>query len=106
MGQEIATNRDIMEHFFYSTGDPLHAKPGMFLKFVMEISENVYNEKDRSKNCRDYPNENFASYFDCEEHHVREICRSFGVAPIWLFKDMKKVTRKPMYSPGFSFYQV
>ena len=102
IGREISTNRDITEHFFYSTGDSVKARPGLFSKFVMEISTNVYNEQDTSKNCRNYPNENFVSYFDCEEHFVQEICLTSGVAPIWLFKDFKKVTRDPIYSPGIS----
>ena len=99
----MATNRDITEHFFYSTGDFMTARHGLIIKFVMEISENVYNEHDKSKNCQNYPNKNFASYFDCEEHFMQEICKSFGVAPIWLFDDLKKVTRDPVYSPGISF---
>ena len=102
IGQEINTNRDITEHFFYSTGDSMKASSGMIIKFVMEISENIYNEQDKSKNCQNYPNENFASYFDCEEHFVQQICQSYGVAPIWLFGDLKKVTRDPVHSPGIS----
>ena len=102
IGQEMNTNRDITEHFFYSTGDSMKARSGMETKFVMEISENIYNEQDKSKNCQNYPNENFASYFDCEEHFVQEICKSYGVAPIWLFGDLKNVTRDPVHSPGIS----
>merc|ERR550532_2611286 len=93
------TNRDITEHFFYSTGDSMKARSGVVTKFVMEISENIYNEQDKSKNCKNYPNENFASYFDCEEHFVQQTCQSFGVAPIWLFEDLKNVTRDPVHSP-------
>ena len=52
----MATNRDITEHFFYSTGDSMKTRSGTIHKFVMEISENVYNEQDKSKNCRNYPN--------------------------------------------------
>ena len=100
IGHEIATNRDITEHFFYFTGDTLKARPGMSIKYVMEISANVYNEQDKSKNCRNYPDENFASYFDCEEHFVQQICKTYGVAPIWLYKDFKNVTKDPVYSPG------
>ena len=101
------TNRDITEHFFYSTGDSMKAKSGMIIKFVMEISENIYNEQDKSKNCQNYPNENFASYFDCEEHFVQQTCQSYGVAPIWLFEDLKNVTRDPVHSPGiFSQYDI
>ena len=80
----------------------MKARPGMFSKFVMEISANVYNEQDTSKNCRNYPDENFASYFDCEEHFVQKKCSSYGLAPIWMFKDLKKVTRDPIYGPGIS----
>ena len=81
----------------------MKAESGMLNKYVMEISENIYNELDESKNCRNYPDEQFASYFECEEHFMQEICLGYGVAPIWLFGDLKKVTRDPVYSPGISF---
>ena len=78
----------------------MKATPGMKVKYVMEISENIYNEHDISKNCRNYPNSDFASYFDCEEHFLQEVCKKYGVAPIWLYKDFKNVTKDPVYSPG------
>ena len=78
----------------------MKATPGMKVKYVMEISENVYNEHDMSKNCQNYPNRDFASYFDCEEHFLQEVCKKYGVAPIWLYKDFKNVTKDPVYSPG------
>ena len=83
---------------------PILAMPRFWQRLFLNPlpSENVYNEQDRSKNCRNYPDENFASYFDCEEHFVQEICKTYGVAPIWLFKDLKNVTRDPIYSPGIS----
>ena len=47
IGKEIATNRDITEHFFYSTGDSLKARPGMSKKYVMEIRDRGFRKRRR-----------------------------------------------------------
>ena len=45
IGKEIATNRDITEHFFYSTGDSLKARPGFSVKYVMEIRDRGFRKR-------------------------------------------------------------
>ena len=50
--------------------------------------------KDKSKNCQSNPNLELASYKECDEQYMRDICDSLNVAPVWLYDDYEKVTRR------------
>ena len=88
----LTSNREMYDNAFYTKGDPIYVEPGKFRKYAVEISKNVYLEEDKSKNCRDYPNQDFASYMDCDEQHMKNICKSMNLAPIWLYDDLNEVT--------------
>ena len=88
----LNSNREMYDNAFYTKGDPIYVEPGKFRKYAVEISKNVYLEEDKSKNCRDYPNQDFASYMDCDEQHMKNICKSMNLAPIWLYDDLNEVT--------------
>ena len=88
----LTSNRELYDNAFYTKGDPIYVEPGKFRKYAVEISKNVYLEEDKSKNCRDYPNQDFASYMDCDEQHMKNICKSMNLAPIWLYDDLNEVT--------------
>lgn len=100
----LTSNREMYEDAFYTKGDPILAEPGKFRKYAVEISKNVYLEEDSSKNCRDYPNSEFASYMDCDEQHMRNICKDMNLAPIWLYDDFSEVTKMKIlnYSGKFN----
>ena len=70
-GKTLAARREIMEHQFR------HSGPDMILDkwsvYLMRIKKNVFVEEDPSKNCRNYPNPNFASYKECDyKYHIKE----------------------------------
>ena len=58
--------------------------------------ENIYDENDASKKCRDYPNPDFFSYKECDDHSMKDYISSFdpsGLVPIWLTDDIGNVTK-------------
>ena len=93
-GRTLATNRDINENTFYTKGHEIFVESGKLRKYAVEISKNVFLEEDTSKNCRSYPNPEFASFMECDEHCMRDICDSLNVAPVWLYDDYEKVTKR------------
>ena len=99
----LTSNREMYDNAFYTKGDPIFAEPGRFRKYAVEISKNVYLEEDKSKNCRDYPNSEFASYMDCDEQHMKNICKSMNLAPIWLYDDLNKVTKMTIFNQSGIF---
>ena len=92
-GVTLTSNREMYDNAFYTQGDPIFAEPGKFRKYAVEISKNVYLEEDTSKNCRDYPNSEFASYMDCDEQHMKNNCKRMNLAPIWLYDNFSEVTK-------------
>ena len=74
----------------------MYVKKGNFRKYAVEISKNVYLEEDKSKNCKNYPNPDFVSYMECDEQYMKDICNSFNLAPIWLYDDFQKVTKRSL----------
>ena len=76
------------------TGDAIVAEPGTFKKYAVEITENSYLEEDTSKKCRNYPNSEYASYKECDDQYMKDICKKFDLVPVWLEEDFGKVTKK------------
>ena len=101
----LTSNREMYDNAFYTKGDPIFAEPGKFRKYAVQISKNVYLEEDASKNCRDYPNSEFASYMDCDEQHMRNICKDMNLAPIWLYDDFSKVTKMTILNHSGMIHQ-
>ena len=78
-GSTIASNREIFDNSFYARGDKISVTPGRINKYAVEISKNVYLEEDKSKKCRDYPNSEYASYMECDDQFMKDICKKGGV---------------------------
>ena len=101
-GQTLASRREIQEHRFYSSGDAL--KVENFSSYILRINTDVFVEEDPSKTCRNYPNDNFASFKDCDDHFMRdkveEVAPGLDLTPPWLVDDLDNVTSQPViYSP-------
>jgi hypothetical protein len=57
-GKTLTCDRIIMGHKFHSTGPNVRlGKMGTYGQYIMKIKQNVYMEKDATKNCRNYPNQ-------------------------------------------------
>ena len=70
-GSSLSCARDIFDHMFYTTGDPIATRSKELYKYALKISENVFVEEDLSKNCRVYPNEEFESYCACDDQFLK-----------------------------------
>ena len=65
-GKNLATQRGIPEHRFYSLGDIIKPDKVSAATFIVKIKKNVFVEEDPSKTCRNYPNPDFVSYQECD----------------------------------------
>ena len=91
-GKTLAAHRQIFDHTVFSTGDMIKARPGEHNKFALRIEENVFVEEDDTKNCRRYPNSEFATYRDCDDYFVRRICSKADLVPVWMVDQFENVT--------------
>ena len=100
-GKGIETNRDVYDNMLLASGDDIKTKPGKRYKYVLKINQKIYVEEDKSKNCRNYPNEDFESYAACDDHYMKSLCDAAGLSPIWLTDDINEVTvQTPAHSEG------
>ena len=70
--------------------------------FFLSISQVIYDEDDKSKNCKDYPNEHYESYAHCDSDFTKNeyktafqtedcIVENDDVTPIFATKNLDKV---------------
>ena len=104
-GKTIATRRILDENQFYSSGDRMiltndDLKSGVFSQYTVKIKKSVNVEEDPGKFCRNYPNDDFQSFEDCDfnfmRKRVKEISPNRDLIPPWLTDDLDKVTVKPV----------
>ena len=90
-GETLDTVRYIGEHNFESLGDSIHSsKEGVYKAYRVEISQRVFVEEDPTNNCQVYPNKQYQSYQDCDDHFVRKLLP--GLTPIWMTEDFAEVS--------------
>ena len=83
---------DFFHFFFYSTGDAIISEQGRMQRFGVEISKNVYVEEDKDKQCKEYPNDQYKSFADCDNQYLRSVCQKHNISPIWLNNNFTNVT--------------
>ena len=91
-GRGLETHREVYDNMLLASGDAMEARPGKLAKYVLKIDQNVFVEEDTSKNCRNYPNEDFKSYAACDDHFMKTLCDKAGLHPIWLKDNISEVT--------------
>ena len=69
-GRNIAVHRDIQDHLFYHTGDPI--KLDKFSSYRVKIKKRVVIEGEPGNTCRNYPNSVFESYRDCDDNYMKK----------------------------------
>ena len=60
----------------------LDLKKGLYQTFLIAFEQNIYTEKDKSRKCRTYPNEQFASFKDCDFQRIKS--KFIDIFPVWL----------------------
>ena len=59
--------------------------------YIVDISQRVFVEEDPTNTCRNYPNEDYLSYQECDDHFVRNQLPA-GLVPVWMTKDFADVS--------------
>ena len=104
-GSTMASRRKMEEDQFYSLGDKMmfsqeELKSRIYSLYVVKIKKFISVEEDPDNNCRNYPNDDFQSFEDCDSKYMRkkvdEIAPKTGLTPPWLTDDLDNVTSKPV----------
>ena len=94
-----ATDRRLQRNRLHYNGQAIEldlARP-VGMEYIIELKQQVYQEKDASKNCKNYPTENWKSYKQCDAEKTQERIKSImssDLVPVWATKDLSKVSTK------------
>ena len=81
-----------------------------FSAYIVKIKKNVFVEEDLTKNCRNYPNQDFVSYKECDfqymKNRVKEMTPKLDLIPPWLTDDLDHVTSEPVKVASYISYQL
>ena len=96
-GETLASHRQIQRHKFYHSGDAIDE---FSADYIVEVKKRVFAEEDPSNTCRNYPNQDFATYMDCDDKFMAEtlkdITDGLNVIPPWLTDNLDDVTVTPV----------
>ena len=68
------------------------------LEVALKMSQFIYLETDKERNCRNYPNDDFESYRACDEYFVRqEMLKDFDLVPFWATNNLSEITKKKYF---------
>ena len=93
-GRHLISPRDFFHYSLFSTGDAIISEEGHMKRYGVEISENIYVEEDKDKHCREYPNEQYESFGDCDHKYLKMVCKKHDIYPIWLTNNFTNTTTR------------
>ena len=114
-GKTFASRRVIQELQLYASGDGIKLsrddqRRKVLSTYIVKIKKNVFVEEDRTKNCRNYPNQDFVSYKECDfqymKKRVKEMTPKLDLMPPWLTDDLEYVTTESVKFSHSSFSHI
>ena len=98
-GATLASHRQIQNHKFYHSGDVIDGLSSGS-EYIVKIKKNIFVEEDPGNTCRNYPNEDFASYKECDDKVMADTLKNMGlnITPPWLTDNLDDVTVTPVQS--------
>ena len=82
----LACNRPVAAFEGSRQGDVIEGQPLESNGYFIDVSQNVFEEEDKDKNCVNYPTDNFDTYMACDDDFVRGFVSTMGLGaniPIW-----------------------
>ena len=94
LGKSSACSRNLAEFAFFQSGERIVFGNSLEKTYAIKIFGEKFVEEDPGNDCRNYPNDDFLSYKDCDDDYLgKEVDRiSPGLKPIWLSNDLSLAT--------------
>ena len=91
-GENLDCKRDIKDQSLHSSGDTIKLDvQNVSVAYMVEISQRIFVEEDRSHICQNYPTSDFASYSQCDDAFMRDLIPD-TITPIWLADNISEVS--------------
>ena len=70
----LDTGRYIKDHSLYSSGDVIKLTgKNRNANYMADITQTIFVEEDPNNNCRNYANQDFRNYQECDEKYMRDL---------------------------------
>lgn len=90
-GVTLDCRRNIREHSLQSNGDAIRLdRENVSRAYMVDISQRVFVEQDPANGCRNYPNQEYLSYEECDDQFLRKLMP--GLTPVWMTEDFDQVS--------------
>ena len=89
--------RPITTAFFKNLGDKIElvqSRPSSYkaVSYGLSFAKTIFNEKDLSKDCVNYPTKEFQSYWNCDYKFINQYLSKYNLNPIWAKDPEKNIT--------------
>ena len=79
---------------FSISGPMITNTDGKYKGFVLQIEQEIFDEKDDKIGCRSYPTEMFSTYYDCDQNYIQDWMGKYipNLVPVWASKSINETT--------------
>ena len=101
LDKDFATRRSLKSELLAYSG-PTLTNPDLgniskTERFILKITQTKDAEEDESNGCKDYPNQRFKTFGECDGHFIHELVREEGLMPFWATDNLEEVTKRTLY---------
>ena len=79
----------------FSTSGPMITNTDeKFIAYILEIEQEIFDEKDDKIVCRNYPTELFSTYYDCDKNYTQKWMEKHmsNLVPVWASNSINDTT--------------
>ena len=87
--RHLKTNMLSFEGHIYEFNDLLVPQ---YMNGILNFQQNIYSEKEKNKQCKNYPFKNFTSFGDCEKKYLYDKVNFYKIMPFWATLNLSEVT--------------
>ena len=79
---------------FSTSGPMITNADGKYKGYVLEIEQEIFDEKDEKIGCQNYPTELFSTYHDCDKNYIRNWMENHmsNLVPVWASRSINETT--------------
>ena len=63
------------------------------LSYIVTISQTIDSEFDIEKMCKNYPNDEYQKFKDCDNEYINQEVLKVGIMPFWSTKNISTATK-------------
>ena len=78
------------------------------LSYIVTISQTIDSEFDIEKMCKNYPNDEYQKFKDCDNEYINQEVLKVGIMPFWSTKNISTATkfRSRLYNNQIDVYKL